>query len=110
MTTGDSHIASNRQHHLSDQVLANTDCQTERRHKGLRRAAAPLGGRAYLLVVWPQPRRLAKDFENLVETLATFVTLASIQLALRAACQGAGPDAGRIAPTMVLASDCCRIS
>jgi len=28
-------------------------------------------------------RRLAKDFENLVETLATFVTLASIQLALR---------------------------
>jgi transposase len=28
-------------------------------------------------------RRLAKDFRNLVETLATFVTLASIQLALR---------------------------
>ena len=28
-------------------------------------------------------RRLAKDFENLGETLATFVTLASIQLALR---------------------------
>ena len=28
-------------------------------------------------------RRLAKDFENLTETLATFVTLASIQLALR---------------------------
>jgi transposase len=27
--------------------------------------------------------RLAKDFENLAETLATFVTLASIQLALR---------------------------
>jgi transposase len=27
-------------------------------------------------------RRLAKDFENLVETLATFVTLTSIQLAL----------------------------
>jgi hypothetical protein len=27
-------------------------------------------------------RRLANDFENLVETLATFVTLASIQLAL----------------------------
>jgi len=26
-------------------------------------------------------RRLAKDFENLAETLATFVTLASIQLA-----------------------------
>ena len=28
-------------------------------------------------------RRLAKDFENLAESLATFVTLASIQLALR---------------------------
>jgi hypothetical protein len=28
-------------------------------------------------------RRVAKDFENLAETLATFVTLASIQLALR---------------------------
>jgi len=28
-------------------------------------------------------RRLDKDFENLTETLATFVTLASIQLALR---------------------------
>jgi len=27
-------------------------------------------------------RRLAKDFENLTETRATFVTLASIQLAL----------------------------
>ena len=28
-------------------------------------------------------RRLAKDFENFAGTLATFVTLASIQLALR---------------------------
>ena len=28
-------------------------------------------------------RRLAKDFENLAETLATFVTIASVQLALR---------------------------
>ena len=28
-------------------------------------------------------RRLAKDFENLAETLATCVTIASIQLALR---------------------------
>jgi transposase len=28
-------------------------------------------------------RRLAKDFENLAEALATFVTLASVQLALR---------------------------
>lgn len=28
-------------------------------------------------------RRLAKDFENLAETLLTFVTIASIQLAIR---------------------------
>jgi transposase len=28
-------------------------------------------------------RRIAKDFENLAQTLATFVTLASIQLAVR---------------------------
>jgi putative transposase len=28
-------------------------------------------------------RRLAKDFENLAETLATCVTIASIQLAVR---------------------------
>ena len=28
-------------------------------------------------------RRLSKDFENLAKTLAAFVTLASIQLALR---------------------------
>ncbi len=28
-------------------------------------------------------RRLTKDFENLAETLVTFVTLASIQLAIR---------------------------
>jgi hypothetical protein len=28
-------------------------------------------------------RRLAKDFENVAETLTTFVTLASIQLTLR---------------------------
>ena len=28
-------------------------------------------------------RRLAKDFENLAETLATFVTIASVQLAVR---------------------------
>ena len=28
-------------------------------------------------------RRLAKDYENLADTLATFITLASIQLALR---------------------------
>jgi hypothetical protein len=41
-----------------------------------------LGGRAHFS--WfGRSRRFAKDFENLAETLATFVTLASIQLALR---------------------------
>jgi hypothetical protein len=33
-------------------------------------------------------RRLAKDFENLAETLANFVTLASVQLALRRLARG----------------------
>jgi hypothetical protein len=42
-------------------------------------------------------RRLAKDFENLTETLATFVTLASIQLALRRTFAGA-PCNDRDAP------------
>jgi hypothetical protein len=37
-------------------------------------------------------RRLAKDFENLAETLATFVTLASIQLGPQAARQSVGRD------------------
>ena len=63
-----------------------------------RRVDRPLGDellnliqdrRALLVVVertlswFGRNRRLAKDFENLAETLATFVTLASIQLALR---------------------------
>lgn len=33
-------------------------------------------------------RRLAKDYENLVETLAAFVSIASIQLALRRLARG----------------------
>jgi hypothetical protein len=36
-------------------------------------------------------RRLAKDFENLAETQATFRTLASIQLALRRLARGKLP-------------------
>ena len=55
-------------------------------------------------------RRLAKDFENLADTLATYRDPRLHPACPAAACQGAGPDAGRIAPTMVLASDCCRIS
>ena len=35
-------------------------------------------------------QRLAKDFENLAETLATLVTLASVRLGLRGARQGVG--------------------
>jgi transposase len=48
-------------------------------------------------------RRLAKDFENLAETLATFVTLASIQLALR---RLAGRR--RWPSTLLLAASGCR--
>ena len=50
--------------------------------RGLRRPAALLSDRAPFLLV-RRNRRLANDFENLVETLATIVTLASIKLALR---------------------------
>jgi len=35
-------------------------------------------------------RRLAKDFENLAETLGAFVALASIPACSQAACQGVG--------------------
>ena len=41
--------------------------------------AAALGGRAHLLLAWTKPA----SFENIAETLASFVTLASVQLALR---------------------------
>ena len=37
-------------------------------------------------------RRLAKEFENLAGTLATFVTLASVQPAPQAACEGIGRE------------------
>lgn len=56
--------------------------QANRRHERVRGAAAPLGGRANLS--WfGRNRRLDKDWENLADTLRTFVTLAAIQLALR---------------------------
>jgi hypothetical protein len=62
--------------------LAHGDRQTVGRHERFRRPAPSMGGRAHLS--WfGRNRRLAKDFENLAETLATFVTLASIQLAIR---------------------------
>jgi transposase len=43
-----------------------------------------------------QNRHLAKGFDKRAETLATFVTLASIQLAPQAACQGAGRELNRL--------------
>ena len=61
---------------------AHRDRQAKRRHERLRRPAPPLGGRAHLLLVRPKPA-LAKDYENLADTLVTFVTLAAIQLAIR---------------------------
>jgi hypothetical protein len=51
----------------------------KRRHEGLRRPAAPLGGRAHLLLIRTRPASWAKDFRNLAETLVSFVILASIQ-------------------------------
>ena len=58
------------------------DRQAERRHEGLCRSAASLGSNAPFS--WfGRNRRLANNFENLAEILATFVTLASIQLSLR---------------------------
>jgi len=59
----------------------------DRRSHELRTSAtdAPVitGGRARTFSWFGRNRRLAKDFENLAETLATFVSLASTQLALR---------------------------
>jgi hypothetical protein len=46
----------------------------------------PRGIAGWLSALFPgsnENRRLAKDFDNLAETLASFVTLASIPLALR---------------------------
>ena len=51
---------------------------------GLMTARELLRAGKRVTILWfGRNRRLAKDFENLAETLATFVTLASIQLALR---------------------------
>ena len=51
------------------------------------------GWSAHLLVLGPH-RHLAKDFDSLPETLATFVTLASIQLAVRRS-PGRRPKVGK---------------
>lgn len=51
-------------------------------HDRLRHPAAPMGSRAHLLVVG-RNRRLNKDYENLADTLAAFVTVACIQLGVR---------------------------
>jgi hypothetical protein len=59
-------------------------------------------------------RRLAKDFENLAETLATFVTLASLQIALRRLARAyaltSTMPVGMMAPApLPAASGCSRI-
>jgi hypothetical protein len=62
-------------------AAAHGDRQAERRHEGLLRAAAPLVERTLLLVRAKPVCR--QGFREPCRTLATFVTLASIQLALR---------------------------
>jgi len=63
-------------------LLPYGDCQAERRREGF--VVLPRRWVVERTFSWfGRNRRLAKDFENLAETLATFVTLASIQLALR---------------------------
>jgi len=53
-------------------------------------------------------RRLAKDFENLAETLATFVTLASIHLPSGGLTGSRSISAGRGAPVpLPAANGCC---
>jgi hypothetical protein len=49
----------------------------QRRHEGLRRPAASLGVER-TFSSFGRNRRLARNFENLAETLVSFVTLASI--------------------------------
>ena len=59
-------------------MQSHGDRQAERRHERPRRWVVE---RTFSW--FGRNRRLAKDFENLAETLATFGTLASIQLALK---------------------------
>jgi putative transposase len=64
-------------------AAAPGDRQAERRHEGLRRPAARLWVVERTFPWFGRNRRLAKDFENLAETLGAFVAPASTQLALR---------------------------
>ena len=59
------------------------DRQTRRQQERLRRAASSMGRRAPTFSWFGRNRRLAKDYENLADTLAAFVTLAAIQFAIR---------------------------
>ena len=71
------------------QVLHGSATTTEAIRRAIQRSQESLRALAKRHGINPKNswfgrnRRLAKDFENLAETLATFVTLASIQLALR---------------------------
>src|SRR5262249_16822914 len=57
--------------------------QAERQHKTVRRVLPRRWVVERTFSWFGRNRRLAKDFENLAETLASFVTIAFIQLALR---------------------------
>ena len=60
---------------------ARGDRQAERRHERFRGRPSWVVERTFSW--FGRNRRLAKDFENLAQTPAAFVTLASIQLAVR---------------------------
>jgi len=64
-------------------AAAHRDRQAERRHEGLCRPAAPLGGSSAPSAGSDETGVSPKTSRTLPRWLATFVTLASIQLALR---------------------------
>ena len=63
-------------------AAAGGDRQTSRRQFRIYRPAASLGRRR-TFSWFGRNRRLAKDYENLADTLAAFITLACIQIAIR---------------------------
>jgi transposase len=69
-------------HQVKTAAAARRDRQAMRQREGLPHPAAPLDCRTDLS--WfGRNRRLAKDYENLADTLAAFITLACIQLVVR---------------------------
>src|SRR5215813_10146851 len=103
MTTGDSHIVSNRQHRLSDQVLANTPPSRvrsrslaaptsgrgrgigpNRRRKRRRRGPANSGGRGYL----PRPRSAWREANRGHVSLDQLMVMSAIERCRTAALGG----------------------